>query len=115
MQTAAVRAPVVASAQQQKAAPKAAVAALPRVAKALGAGVASLALALSANAATVKSECGRAAASRPRGLGAGPMGHRGRQGAIDPAGALAAWRDQGLLSISSHPSPPPARSGCRQR
>ncbi|PRW33178.1 chloroplast precursor [Chlorella sorokiniana] len=54
MQTAAVRAPIVASAQQQKAAPKAAVAALPRVAKALGAGVASLALALSANAATIK-------------------------------------------------------------
>ena len=56
MQTAAVRAPIVASAQQQKAAPKATVAALPRVAKALGAGVASLALALSANAATVKRE-----------------------------------------------------------
>ncbi|KAI7841132.1 hypothetical protein COHA_005102 [Chlorella ohadii] len=54
MQTAAVRAPIVASAQQQKVAPKATVAALPRVAKALGAGVASLALALSANAATVK-------------------------------------------------------------
>ena len=56
MQTAAVRAPIVASAQQQKAAPKATVAALPRVAKALGADVASLALALSANAATVKRE-----------------------------------------------------------
>ena len=56
MQTAAARVQIVASAQQQKAAPKATVAALPRVAKALGAGVASLALALSANAATVKRE-----------------------------------------------------------
>jgi hypothetical protein len=53
MQT-AVRAQVtVAQAQQAKPQPKV-VAAMPRVAKALGAGVASLALALSANAATVK-------------------------------------------------------------
>lgn len=65
MQTAAIRAPVVASAQQQKAAPKATVAALPRVAKALGAGVASLALALSANAATVKRESACSRLQRP--------------------------------------------------
>ena len=53
MQTAVRAQLTVASAQQAKTQPRVAVA-VPRVAKALGAGLAGLALAASANAATVK-------------------------------------------------------------
>lgn len=54
MQTCAARTVVVAQAGQAKATPKAAPVAVVRPLKAVGAGLASLALALSANAATVK-------------------------------------------------------------
>ncbi len=53
MQTAVRAQLTVAASQQAKTQPRVAVA-VPRVAKALGAGVASLALALTANAATIK-------------------------------------------------------------
>lgn len=103
MQTAAVRAPIVASAQQQKAAPKATVAALPRVAKALGAGVASLALALSANAATVKRECSLATCNAQL---ARHSSHRGppcpSQGAAGPE--TGEW--WGIKRLTPPPSPP---------
>ena len=88
MQTVAVRAQVqVTKAQAQK--PAARVVAVPRFAKALGAGVASLALALSANAATVKVGCRRAWAGRlPRGP---------RAAAMAPASVTHADRARGGL------------------
>lgn len=54
MQTVAARTAIVAQAGQGKAAPRAVPQAVVRPLKAVGAGLASLALALSANAATVK-------------------------------------------------------------